>query len=75
MRVKEITIEIRRPTVQYGYENHTYNVEIDETEESITDVLRFLHREHRDAMKEVDGDYANYQAIELGGAVEASESF
>lgn len=60
MIIKTLTTTIRTPTVQYGYFEHTYEVEIFEDEESVTDVLRHVHSCHRQAMKEVDQDANGY---------------
>lgn len=62
MKIKEIRIEIRQPTVQYGYTDYTYVVEIDRNSETIPNVLRHIASEHAIAVAEVRDD-ARYKEM------------
>ena len=60
MKITEILATIRTPTIQYGYMEHAYKIQIDEDEESIENVLRHIHKEHRQALREVENDTLGY---------------
>lgn len=65
MQIKSITIEIRTPTVQYGYRNTRYEVELDESAgDTIESVIRHVGMEHYEAEAMLDDDIAERQRSE-----------
>ena len=54
MKIKSIRVDVRRPTTQYGYENYTYEVEIDSVEETIEQAVRHIMSEHDEAVARID---------------------
>lgn len=57
MKIKKIEIRVRNPTVQYGYLETNYTVELDEDGgDTIKGVLRYIHAEHAAASIKVNED-------------------
>lgn len=63
MKITKLSTEIRKPTVQYGCENYVYEVEVDETDESIENVVRHIHKEHEKAIESLEYDRENRRKL------------
>lgn len=57
MIIEKIEIQIRTPTVQYGYFDHRYTVSIGKDEQNGIDyALRSVHHQHLIAMANIEKD-------------------